>query len=82
MNSIAKKAALAVVAAGLAAGASAGVASATSDAQADGVATKSPGIGSGNLVQVPVDVPVNATGNSVNVIGVLNPAFANHTVNR
>ncbi|MEU6993805.1 chaplin [Streptomyces sp. NPDC046465] len=82
MNSIAKKTALAVVAAGLAAGASAGVASATSDAQANGVATKSPGVGSGNLVQAPVHVPVNVTGNSVNVVGLLNPAFANATVNR
>ncbi|MFF1375100.1 chaplin [Streptomyces sp. NPDC058308] len=82
MNSIAKKTALAVVAAGLAAGASAGVASATSDAQANGAATKSPGVGSGNLVQAPVHVPVNVTGNSVNVVGVLNPAFANATVNR
>ncbi|MFH8611404.1 chaplin [Streptomyces sp. NPDC018029] len=81
MNSIAKKAALAVVTAGLAAGASAGAASAATDAQANGVAKNSPGVGSGNLVQVPVHVPVNATGNSVNVIGVLNPAFANHTVN-
>ncbi|CAM5537437.1 Chaplin OS=Streptomyces alboniger OX=132473 GN=CP975_07510 PE=4 SV=1 [Streptomyces alboniger] len=81
MNSIAKKAALAVVAAGLAAGASAGAASATSGAEANGAATKSPGVGSGNLVQVPVHVPVNATGNSVNVVGVLNPVFGNATVN-
>ncbi|KUF13727.1 MULTISPECIES: chaplin [Streptomyces] len=79
---IAKKAALAVAVAGIAAGASAGVASAASGAEANGLATKSPGVGSGNLVQVPVHVPVNATGNSVNVIGVLNPAFANATVNR
>ncbi|MFD0420083.1 chaplin [Streptomyces sp. NPDC127108] len=77
---IAKKAALAVAVAGLAAGASAGAASAT-DAHADGKATSSPGIGSGNLVQAPVHVPVNATGNSVNVVGILNPAFANETVN-
>ncbi|WP_030571255.1 chaplin [Streptomyces aureocirculatus] len=79
---IAKKAALAVTVAGIAAGASAGVASAASGAEANGVATKSPGVGSGNLVQAPVHVPVNATGNSVNVIGVLNPTFANATVNR
>ncbi|MEV0441080.1 chaplin [Streptomyces spectabilis] len=78
--SIAKKAALAVAVAGLAAGAAAGAASAT-DADADGKATNSPGIGSGNLVQAPVHVPVNATGNSVNVVGILNPAFANQTVN-
>ncbi|WP_369217637.1 chaplin [Streptomyces flavofungini] len=81
MNSIAKKAALAVVTAGLAAGASAGAASATPGADAQGVATKSPGVGSGNLVQVPVHIPVNATGNNVSVIGVLNPVFGNATVN-
>ncbi|WJV49650.1 chaplin [Streptomyces flavofungini] len=78
---IAKKAALAVAVAGIAAGASAGAAVAT-DAHADGNATKSPGIGSGNLVQAPVHVPVNVTGNSVNVVGILNPAFANETVNK
>lgn len=78
---IAKKAALAVAVAGIAAGASAGAAVAT-DAHADGKATNSPGIGSGNLVQAPVHVPVNVTGNSVNVVGILNPAFANETVNK
>lgn len=81
MNSIAKKATLAVAAAGLAAGASAGAAFAASGAEADGAAKNSPGVGSGNLVQAPVHVPVNITGNSVNVIGVLNPAFGNATVN-
>ncbi|MFR9794950.1 chaplin [Streptomyces sp. MS06] len=76
---IAKKAALAVTVAGLAAGASAGAA--VADAGADGAAVKSPGVGSGNLVQLPVHVPVNAVGNSVNVIGALNPAFGNQGVN-
>ncbi len=36
---------------------------------------------SGNVVQVPVDMPVNACGNSVNVIGLLNPATGNVCVN-
>ncbi|CAM5629334.1 hypothetical protein STENM223S_03808 [Streptomyces tendae] len=40
-----------------------------------------PGRRPGNLVQVPVDVPVNVSGNSINVIGVLNPAFGNVAVN-
>ncbi|WP_434588329.1 chaplin [Streptomyces sp. A5-4] len=78
MNS-AKKSALILAIAGLAAGASAGVASA--DAHTQGAATKSPGVISGNLAEVPVHVPVNATGNSVNVIGVLNPAFGNASQN-
>ncbi|MGI5351500.1 chaplin [Streptomyces sp. CA-250714] len=76
----AKKAALVIAAAGVAAGASAGSACADS-AVAQGKAVNSPGVGSGNLVQVPVDVPVRLTGNSVNVVGVLNPAFGNHTHN-
>lgn len=78
---IAKKAAFAIAVAGIAAGASAGAAAATSDAAANGATTQSPGVGSGNLVQAPIHVPVNATGNSVNVVGILNPAFANETVN-
>ncbi|BDM68201.1 hypothetical protein HEK616_16880 [Streptomyces nigrescens] len=77
----AKKAALVLAATGFALTAAAGSAFATSGAQADGKATISPGIGSGNLVQVPVHVPVNATGNSVNVIGVLNPTFDNESSN-
>ncbi|MEU9256145.1 chaplin [Streptomyces sp. NPDC048270] len=57
----------------------AGVASA--DAGAHGAAIGSPGVASGNAVQVPVHVPVNVCGNSVNVIGLLNPAFGNTCVN-
>ncbi|MFI6940634.1 chaplin [Streptomyces sp. NPDC050418] len=75
----AKKAALVAAAASMAAGASAGAAFA--DAEAGGQATQSPGVASGNLVQLPVHVPVNASGNSVNVIGILNPAFGNTAVN-
>ncbi|MFF9508587.1 chaplin [Streptomyces sp. NPDC014724] len=47
------------------------------DASADGAAVGSPGVGSGNAVQVPVHVPVNVCGNTVNVVGLLNPAFGN-----
>ncbi len=57
------------------------MASATEGSHADGKAVGSPGVVSGNLVQVPVDVPVNVSGNSINVIGVLNPAFGNVAVN-
>lgn len=46
-------------------------------AGADGGATGSPGILSGNSVQAPVEVPVNACGNSANVVGVGNPAMGN-----
>ncbi|MFF1459354.1 chaplin family protein, partial [Bacillus cereus] len=44
-------------------------------------AAGSPGVGSGNVAQVPVDVPVNVVGNTVNGIAGLNPAFGNHGQN-
>ncbi|MFI8498708.1 chaplin [Streptomyces sp. NPDC085524] len=47
------------------------------DADADGRAERSPGLLSGNLVQLPVHVPVNVCGNTVSVVGVLNPAAGN-----
>ena len=80
MKNLKKVAAVTMVAGGLVA-AGAGMASAT-DAHADGKAVGSPGVVSGNLIQAPVHVPVNAVGNSVNVIGVLNPAFGNLGLNR
>ena len=51
------------------------------DASAVGSAADSPGVGSGNAVQVPVSVPVNVCGNTVNVIGLLNPAMGNNCKN-
>lgn len=50
-------------------------------ATAEGVAQGSPGILSGNLVQAPVDIPVNACGNSVDIVGLLNPVFGNDCAN-
>ncbi|MDJ0344877.1 chaplin [Streptomyces sp. H10-C2] len=73
-------AAITFVAGGLAM-AGAGVASAHG-ADAHGVAHDSPGVASGNLVQVPAHVPVNACGNTVSVIGALNPTFGNVCVNK
>ncbi|MGA5183278.1 chaplin [Streptomyces pseudogriseolus] len=80
MKNLKKAAAVTMVAGGLLA-AGAGMASATEGSHADGKAVGSPGVVSGNLVQVPADVPVNVSGNSINVIGVLNPAFGNVAVN-
>ena len=55
-----------------------GVASpAFADAEAEGFAIGSPGVLSGNVVQVPIHIPINACGNSINVIGALNPSFGN-----
>ncbi|MEU3725289.1 chaplin [Streptomyces sp. NPDC031705] len=79
MNAAAKKAAVALASAGLAVAGAAGAASA--DSLAEGAAVNSPGVLSGNLVQVPLHIPINVCGNSVDVIGVLNPAFGNVCVN-
>jgi hypothetical protein len=78
MNTV-KKAAFVFAAAGIAAGAASGAAFA--DSGAEGLAASSPGVASGNLVQVPVHIPVNACGNTVDVIGLLNPTFGNACVN-
>ncbi|MEH2211136.1 chaplin [Nostoc sp.] len=51
------------------------------DAGAQGAAIGSPGVASGNVIQVPIHVPVNVCGNTINVIGLLNPAFGNTCVN-
>lgn len=58
-----------------------GASGASADSIAEGVAANSPGVLSGNLIQVPVHVPINLCGNSVNVIGLLNPAVGNTCVN-
>ncbi|MDX3179606.1 chaplin, partial [Streptomyces scabiei] len=36
---------------------------------------------SGNVVQIPVHVPINVCGNSINIIGLLNPTAGNVCVN-
>ncbi|MGW2211842.1 chaplin [Streptomyces sp. NPDC001781] len=46
-----------------------------------GAAANSPGVASGNVIQVPVDVPVNLCGNTIDVVGLLNPAFGNICAN-
>lgn len=54
---------------------------AQADSGAHGTAPGSPGVLSGNTVHAPVDVPVNACGNTVNAVGLLNPAYGNTCVN-
>ncbi|MFE9098369.1 chaplin family protein [Streptomyces sp. NPDC007264] len=51
------------------------------DSGAGSAASGSPGVASGNTVQVPVDAPVNLCGNTVDVVAVLNPAFGNACAN-
>jgi hypothetical protein len=76
------KAAAVTMAAGSIAVLGAGVASATTGAHADGIAKHSSGVLSGNVIQVPVHVPVNVCGNTINVIGLLNPAAGNVCINK
>ncbi|WP_306187602.1 MULTISPECIES: chaplin [unclassified Streptomyces] len=50
-------------------------------ATADGAAVGSPGLISGNTIQLPVHIPVNVCGNTVSVVGLLNPAVGNRCAN-
>ncbi|WP_269276636.1 chaplin [Streptomyces sp. H39-S7] len=78
MQQVARKGLLTAIVAG---GALAGAGYAQADAGADGDAAGSPGVLSGNSVQLPVHVPVNLCGNTVNVVGLLNPATGNACAN-
>ncbi|MGW7486573.1 chaplin [Streptomyces sp. NPDC054786] len=53
----------------------AGIATADSGAQA--ASLNSPGIVSGNTIQAPIHIPVNVCGNTISIIGLLNPTFGN-----
>ncbi|GAA3104702.1 chaplin [Streptomyces echinatus] len=78
MSRIAKAAAVAL---GTGAVVVSGSGLALADSGALGAATGSPGVVSGNVVQVPLHVPVNVCGNTVDVIALLNPAFGNACAN-
>ncbi|OKJ90449.1 hypothetical protein AMK31_01495 [Streptomyces sp. TSRI0107] len=58
-----------------------GAAPAFADSEALGAAYHSPGVLSGNVVQVPIHVPANVCGNTVDVIGLLNPALGDECDN-
>ncbi|MBK3580717.1 chaplin [Streptomyces sp. MBT65] len=51
---------------------------ASADPDPVGTAVDSPGVLSGNVVQIPIDLDLNVCGNTINVIGLLNPALGNH----
>ncbi|MER7686720.1 chaplin [Streptomyces sp. NPDC097610] len=78
MSRIAKGLALTSVVAAAVAG-TAGIAAADSDAH--GAAAHSPGVLSGNVLQVPIDIPVNLCGDTVDAAGLLNPAFGDRCAN-
>lgn len=73
------KALVVSAAAGMAVAGTAGMAAA--DSGALGTAVGSPGVISGNVIQVPVHIPVNVCGDTVDVIGLLNPSFGNTCAN-
>ncbi|MFD0568967.1 chaplin [Kitasatospora gansuensis] len=79
MRQVAKRGILTAVATGSVLASASGYAYASSDAQ--GAVANSPGVGSGNNIQAPVDIPVNACGNTVSVVGLLNPAMGNDCAN-
>ncbi|MEV0274798.1 chaplin [Streptomyces sp. NPDC050610] len=84
MSRIAKAAVLTIAAAATMVGAAGGASAHDhhhDGAYAKGAAIGSPGVLSGNLVQVPVHVPLNVCGNSIDVVGLLNPAYGNTCVN-
>lgn len=60
----------------------AGAGLAVADSGAHGAAINSPGVLSGNVVQIPVHVPINVCGNTISVVGLLNPAFGNVCINQ
>lgn len=78
MSRIAKAAAVIAGTGALMAG---GAGMAAADADSHGVAAHSPGVISGNALQVPIHIPINVCGNTVNVIALLNPAFGNTCMN-
>ncbi|KOU57307.1 chaplin [Streptomyces sp. NPDC060334] len=78
MSRVLKTAALALATGAVVIG---GASMASADAGAQGAAIGSPGVLSGNVIQVPIHIPINACGNSVSVIGLLNPAFGNTCIN-
>ncbi|MER5977999.1 chaplin [Streptomyces sp. NPDC001857] len=80
MRQVTRKGLMTVAAATGVIAAAGGYAHADSGAQSG--ASHSPGVLSGNSVQVPVDVPINVCGNTVSVIGALNPATGNACSNR
>ncbi|MEU2432553.1 chaplin [Streptomyces sp. NPDC007861] len=51
------------------------------DSGATGSAAGSPGVLSGNVIQIPVHAPVNVCGNTISLIALLNHAFGNLCVN-
>ncbi|MFC3586982.1 chaplin [Streptantibioticus rubrisoli] len=74
VNKLKNAVVVAVIAGGALAG---GSGAAFADAGAAGAAVGSPGVISGNVIQVPISLPINLCGNSIDIIALLNPTFGN-----
>jgi hypothetical protein len=81
VKNLTKAVTVTLIAGGLAVAGAGAATATTGGAGAYGHTSHSPGVLSGNLVQVPIQVPVNACGNTVSVIGLLNPTFGNTCIN-
>ncbi|NYI06343.1 chaplin [Allostreptomyces psammosilenae] len=77
--SFTRKAAVLTATAGALVVSTAGVAAA--EAESETAAVGSPGIISGNAIDIPIHIPLNVCGNTVDIIGVLNPSLGNYCEN-
>jgi hypothetical protein len=57
------------------------IAASRADSGAEGEAVGSPGVVSGNVIQVPLQIPISLCGSSIDIVGLLNPTFGNTCVN-
>ncbi|WP_372407779.1 chaplin [Streptomyces luteireticuli] len=55
---------------------------ALADDAAKGAAVGSPGVVSGNVIQVPIHLPINFCGNTIDIVGLLNAASGNVCVSK
>ncbi|MFF8369893.1 chaplin [Streptomyces lydicus] len=78
MSRITRVTAVAALAASAALG---GMSPAFADSNAGAGAVGSPGVLSGNVIQIPIHIPLNVCGNTINVVALLNPAFGNTCLN-
>ena len=58
-----------------------GMATAQADTSATGATADSPGVASGNLINIPINLPINLCGDTLNVVGLLDPAADNSCSN-
>ncbi|MEV6316522.1 chaplin [Streptomyces sp. NPDC051776] len=74
MSRMVKTCAVAAAAAALVSGAAG---TALADSEAKGVAALSSGTGSGNVLQIPINFPINFCGNTIDDGSLFNPAIGN-----